>query len=180
MEIKTTEFELALQSFKTELAKLRTGRANPAMIEDLRVDYYGTMMPIKQLANISVPEARQLLVLPWDKNALAALDKGIRDANLGFNPTNEGDKLRIKLPDLSQESRQELGKLAHKLAEDARIRIRNIREEIWKEVKKLTENGSLTEDDKFQKQEELQKLVDEHNQLIKNLAESKEKEIMTL
>src|SRR3989344_9179385 len=99
------KFTGVINHFQEELAKLRTGRANPSMIEDIKADYYGTPTPVKQMANISVPEPRQLVVQPWDKNALAPMEKAIREGDLGFNPTNEGDKLRIKIPELTEERR---------------------------------------------------------------------------
>lgn len=170
-----SNFENILAQLGNELSKLRTGRANPSLLEDLKVDYYGTAMPVKQLASVSVPEPRQLLVQPWDKNALQPMEKAIRDAGLGFNPTNEGDKLRITLPELNQERRLELGKLIRKIAEDARVKVRNSREEIMRGIK-ILEN----EDERFRQQEQMQKLVDEYNQKIKTLAEAKEKEMMTV
>jgi len=116
---KKPDFEKVLDQLMAELSKLRTGRANPAMIEDVRVDYYGTPTPVKQLANITVPEPRQLVVQTWDKNALAPAEKAIRDAGLGLNPTNEGDKLRITIPQLTEERRRELLKIVGKEAEEA-------------------------------------------------------------
>lgn len=169
------QFEPAIVHLQGELHKLRTGRANPSLLEDVKVDYYGTPTPVKNLGTVSVPEARQLLVQPWDKNALQPMEKAIRDSGLGLNPTNEGDKLRITLPQLTTERRAELCKLVGKMAEEARVKVRNIREEIMREVKKLD-----NEDEKFRKQDELQKLVDDCNKQIKDLAEAKEKEIMTI
>lgn len=173
-------FDSAIEYLQIELGKLRTGRANPALIEDLKVDYYGTPAPVKQIASISVPEARQLVVQPWDKNALAPLEKGIRDAGLGLNPTNEGDKIRIKLPELTEERRRELAKLVGKIAEEARVKIRNIREEIWKDIKKQEDEGQITEDDKFRMKEKLDKEIEEYNKKIKDLVEKKGQEIMTV
>ncbi|MBI4050209.1 MAG: ribosome recycling factor [Candidatus Doudnabacteria bacterium] len=174
------DFEKAIEFLKVELGKLRTGRANPALIEDLKIDYYGAPTPVKQVASISVPEARQLLVQPWDKNALAPLEKGIRDAGLGLNPTNEGDKLRITLPALNEERRRELTKLVGKFAEEARVRIRNAREEIIKDLKRKEEAGTISEDQKMREQKKLQDQVDEFNKKVKEIAETKEKEIMTV
>ena len=177
---KKPDFEKVLDQLMAELSKLRTGRANPAMIEDVRVDYYGTPTPVKQLANITVPEPRQLVVQTWDKNALAPAEKAIRDAGLGLNPTNEGDKLRITIPQLTEERRRELLKIVGKEEEEAKIRIRGIREDILKELKKQQESNQISEDEKFRLQDALQKMVDEFNAKIKEIAESKEKDMMTI
>ncbi len=180
LEDKKTQFEEIIEHYRIELAKLHTSRANPAMIDALKVDYYGTPTPLKQLGSISVPEPRQLVVQPWDKNALAPIEKAIRDSDIGLNPANEGDKIRVTVPELTEERRKELTKLAGKIAEATRVRVRTVREEIWKEIKQHEESGKITEDDKFGQQEKLQKLVDEYNQKIKELADVKEKEIMTI
>ena len=174
-DLNRTKFDQAIENLAQELAKLRTGRANPAVLEDLKVDYYGTPTPVKQLGSISVPEARQLVLAPWDKNALAPMEKAIRDCGLGLNPVNEGDKLRITLPQLNEERRRELAKIVGKTAEEARVRVRAVREELWREIKKLP-----NEDERFRQQEALQKVVDEYNAKIKTIAEAKEKEIMTV
>ncbi len=180
IEAKKSEFEKVIESLRGELAKLRTSRANPAMVEDLRADYYGTPTPIKQLGSISVPEPRQLLITVWDKNGLAPIEKAVRESGLGFNPVNEGDKIRISLPELTEERRKELVKVANRVAEEARVKTRTLREQFWKEIKKQEENGVISEDERFRQQQELQKLVDEYNKRIKELAEAKEKEIMTI
>lgn len=173
-------FDKVVENLKFELSKLRTGRANPLMVEDIKVDYYGAPTPVKGLGSISVPEPRQLMIQPWDKNALAPMEKAIRDSGLGLNPTNEGDKLRITIPELTEERRKELTKIVGKIAEEARIKIRNLREEMHKEIKQQEEAGKISEDDRFRKQEELQKTVEDFNAQIKTLAETKEKEIMTV
>lgn len=180
IEDKKSEFEKALADLHGELNKLRTSRANPAMVEDIKIDYYGTSTLIKQLGSISVPEPRQLLITPWDKNALQPVEKAVRDAGLGFNPVNEGDKIRITMPELTEERRRELLKVAGRVAEDFRIRLRNLREDIQKEIKKQEAAGAISEDDKFRAQESLQELIDEYNAKIKETYERKEKEIMTI
>lgn len=174
------EFDKATENFLVELSKLRTGRANPAMIEDLKLDYYGTQMIVKQLASISVPEPRQLVVQPWDKNALAPMEKAIRESNLGLNPTNEGDKLRITIPSLTEERRKDLAKVIGKLAEETRIKFRSTREDFMKTLKRQKESGEISEDIQFRTQDDLQKLLDKSNAKIKEIAEKKEKEIMTV
>src|SRR3989344_3171680 len=173
-------FEDAIENLTQELAKLRTGRAHPAMVEDLKVDYYDTPTPIKQLASITVPETRQLVLQPWDKNALAVIEKAIRESDLGLNPTNEGDKLRITIPALNEERRKELIKVAGKLAEEARIKVRTLREDVVKEIKAGEEKGDISEDARFRMQDELQKVVDDYNTKIKDILAVKEKEMMTV
>ena len=177
---KKGKFEEIIAHLRTELAKLRTARANPAMVEDLLADYYGTKTPLKQLGSISVPEPRQLLISPWDKSVLAGIEKAIRDSGLGLNPANEGDKIRITVPQLTEERRKELTKIAGKTTEEARVRLRNLREDLGKEIKKEFDGKVITEDDKFSLQEELQKYTDEYNKQIKEQQEAKEKEIMTI
>ena len=174
------QFEESLAHLQVELSKLRTGRANPSLIEGVKVDYYGTPTDLNALGTITVPEPRQLLVQTWDKNALAPAEKAIRDAGLGLNPTNEGDKLRIIIPELTEERRRDLLKIVGKEAENAKIRIRTIREEAFKELKKQEEAGSISEDEKFRKQQELQKSVDECNAKIKEIADIKEQEMMKI
>lgn len=178
--INKPHFQEIIIHFQEELSKLRTGRAHPGMLEDLRADYYGQPTPIKQMASITVPEARQLAVTPWDKAALAPIEKAIRESELGLNPTNEGDKLRIKIPELTEERRREMLKLAGKLGEEARIKIRNIREELLRDMKKKQEAGEITEDDLKRERDLLQKTVDEFNAQIKQLSDAKEKEMLTV
>lgn len=180
IEDKKEDFESIIEYLKSEYTKIRTGRAVPTLIEDVKVDYYGQEMVIKQLGTISVPEARQLLIQPWDKNALQPVEEAIRNSDLGLSPTNEGDKLRITLPELTQERREELAKLVGKIAEEARVRIRNIREDTWKEIQKEEESGEITEDDKFKQKDELQKFVDDYNKQIKKIQDTKEQEIRTV
>ena len=177
---KKAQFEDIISHLHAELEKLRTARANPAMVEDLQADYYGTKTPLKQLGSISVPEPRQLLISPWDKSVLAAIEKAIRDSGLGLNPANEGDKIRVTVPQLTEERRKELTKIAGKTGEETRVRLRNLREELTKEIKKEFEEKAITEDDKFRVQEELQKVMDEYNKKVKDLQDTKEKEIMTI
>ena len=177
---KKGKFEEIILHLRAELQKLRTARANPAMVEDLQADYYGTKTPLKQLGSISVPEPRQLLISPWDKSVLGGIEKAIRDSGLGLNPANEGDKIRITVPQLTEERRKELTKIAGKTTEEARVRLRNLREDLGKEIKKEFDEKVITEDDKFRLQEELQKYTDEYNKQIKEQQEAKEKEIMTI
>ena len=144
------------------------------------MDYYGTRTPIKQIANVTIPEARQILIQPWDKGAMQPVETAIRESDLGFNPGNDGNVIRITLPQLTEDRRRELVKSLNSRAEDSRISIRATREEIWKEIQELEKSGDIGEDDKFAGKDELQKAVDEYNTKIEDLREKKEKEIMTV
>ncbi len=180
IEEKKNDFTAAVSHFEEEAAKLRTGRANPALVEGLLVDYYGTKTPLKQMATITIPEARQILIQPWDRGALVYVETAIRESDLGLNPTNDGATVRITLPALTEDRRKELVKALNQRAEDARISIRTIREEIWKDIQDLEKDGAIGEDDKFRGKDDLQKIVDEYNGKIESLREKKEKEILTV
>jgi ribosome recycling factor len=177
---KEEQFEGAVLHFSDEAAKIRSGRANPGLVENLLVDYYGQKTPLKQIANISIPEARQILIQAWDKGALVQIEAAIRDSDLGLNPANDGQNVRITLPALTEDRRKELVKQLNQKAEEARIAVRNVREDVWKDIQDLEKAGSIGEDDKFQGKEELQKTVDRYNEKIEGLREKKEKEIMTV
>jgi ribosome recycling factor len=177
---KVAGFESAVEHFAGEAAKIRTGRANPGLVENLMVDYYGTKTPLKQVANINIPEARQILIQPWDKGMLVFVEAAIRESDLGVNPNNDGQSIRITLPALTEERRKDFVKTLNHRAEDGRIAIRTIREEIWKEIQELEKTGAISEDDKFHGKDELQKVVDEYNQKLETIREKKEKEILTV
>lgn len=177
---KTGSFENAVEHFANEAAKIRTGRANPGLVENLIVDYYGTRTPLKQIASINIPEARQILIQPWDKGSLVFIEAAIRESDLGVNPGNDGQSIRIMLPTLTEERRKDFVKTLNHRAEDGRIAIRAIREEIWKEIQELEKTGTISEDDKFHGKDELQKVVDEYNQKLEEIREKKEKEILTV
>jgi ribosome recycling factor len=174
------KMEKAVERLKEEIGKLRTGRANPAMVENLSVDYYGSRSPLKQIASINVPEPRLILIQPWNKDNLVDIEKAINEAQLGFNPVNDGQVIRISIPALNEERRVELVKVLGKYAEDARVSVRKAREEAWDEVQDLAKAGKLAEDDKFKGKEKLQKVVDEYNGMIEEIREKKEKEIMEI
>lgn len=177
---KNANFENAVEHFGNEAAKIRTGRANPGLVENLMVDYYGTKTPLKQVASINIPEARQILIQPWDKGSLVFIEAVIRESDLGVNPSNDGQSIRIILPALTEERRKDFVKTLNYRAEDGRIAIRAIREEIWKEIQELEKTGAISEDDKFHGKDELQKVVDEYNQKLETIREKKEKEILTV
>ena len=177
---KESEFEKAVEYFKSEVGKLRTGRANPSMLEGLMVDYYGNKTPLKQVASISAPEPQLIMIQPWDADSLANIEAAIKMSDLNLNPNNDGKVIRVNIPPLTEERREELVKVLNRKAEEARISIRTIREEIWEEIKGLEKAGKIAEDDKFRGKERLQETVDDYNKIIEDMRGRKEKEIMTI
>lgn len=180
IEEKKESFENAVEHFANEAAKIRTGRAHPGLVENLMVDYYGTRTPLRQIASINIPEARQILIQPWDKGSLVLIEAALRESDLGLNPGNDGQALRITLPALTEETRKNLVKSLNQRAEEARIAVRNVREEIWKDIQDLEKSGDISEDDKFSGKDELQKVVDDYNQKLEALRKKKEEEILTV
>jgi ribosome recycling factor len=174
------EFEKSIEYFKDEIARIRTGRASSALVENLSVDYYGAKSPMKQVASISVPEPRQIVIAPWDKDNLISIEKSIRESDLNLNPINDGQVIRINIPQLNEERRKELVKLLNQKAEEGRVSVRKRREDIWDLIQDLTRDGKISEDDKFQGKEKLQKVVDEYNNKIEEIRKNKEDEIMTI
>jgi ribosome recycling factor len=168
----------AIQTLKHELGGLRTGRASASLLEPVHVDAYGQRMPINQVATISVPEARALSVQVWDKTMVGAVDKAIRDANLGLSPTIEGQVLRIRIPELNEQRRKEMVKVAHKYSEDARIAVRHVRRDGIDVLKKLLKEHAISEDDEKRHETEVQKATDQAIRDIDLSLAGKEKEIM--
>jgi len=168
-----------LYHLEKELQKIRAGKASPDMLDGIKVDYYGTLTPINQTANITTPDARQIIVQPWDKSILALLEKAIMAANLGFNPKNEGEILRIIVPPVTEDRRKELVKQAKNETENAKIGIRNVRRSANDEGKKFEKEG-VSEDDIKKLTDDIQKLTDDYIEKIDKLLEKKEKDIMTI
>jgi ribosome recycling factor len=168
----------AVTALKGEFSGLRTGRASPALLDPVHVEAYGNSVPINQVGTISTPESRLITVQVWDKGLAKAVDKAIRDAGLGLNPQMDGQLLRIPLPELNQERRKELSKLASKYAEAARIAVRNVRRDGMDVLKRLEKDHKIGEDEHHSKGEELQKLTDQHIKDIDSSLQSKEQEIM--
>lgn len=173
-------FENAIAHFSEEMAKLRTGRAVPALVDSLLVDYYNTKSPIKQIASVSAPEARLIVISPWDKGSMTMIEAAIREANIGLNPSNDGQVIRLNIPPLTEDRRREMVKALNRLAEEARIAVRTVREDIWKEIQENEKEGLMSEDDKFRGKDVLQEVVESFNDRIEELREKKEKEIMTV
>jgi ribosome recycling factor len=169
----------AISHLEKEFQKIRAGKASPQMLEGVKVDYYGVTTPIEQTANINTPDPRQIIVQPWDKSILGELEKAIRNANLGFNPKNEGEVLRISVPPLTEERRLELVKKAKVEAEDTRISIRNTRRSANDLAKSLEKDG-LPEDEAKRLQEKIQELTDEFIKKVDEMLETKEKDMMTV
>lgn len=180
IEDKKTDLDKAIEHFNVEIGKIRTGRANPSLVENVMVDYYGSKTPLKQIASINAPEARLLVIQPWDKGALVYIESALRESDLGFNPNNDGQIIRINIPPLTEERRKEFVRLLNQRAEDAKISVRSAREEAWREIQDLEKEGKISEDDKFSGKDQLQKVVDEYNKKIEEVREKKEKEIMTI
>ena len=169
----------AVESLKGDLAGLRTGRANTSLLDPVVVEVYGSMMPLNQVATVSAPEPRMLSVQVWDKGNVSAVEKGIAHANLGLNPMQDGQTLRIPMPDLTEERRKDLAKLAGKYAEGAKIAIRNVRRDGMEALKEDEKKKEISEDDRKRSEDEVQKLTDKYTAEADAAAEAKEKEIMT-
>ncbi|NLW24722.1 MAG: ribosome recycling factor [Clostridia bacterium] len=163
---------------KKDFAGMRAGRANPAILEKVQVDYYGTPTPVNQLANITAPEARLLVIQPWDKTAISAIEKAILKSDLGLNPSSDGTVIRISIPQLTQERRKELVKSVKKKAEEARVSIRNIRRDANDEIKSLEKQKEISEDEAKKAQDDVQKITDKYIAEVDKITDNKEKEIM--
>lgn len=172
-----TKLEGAIEHLEGDLAKLRTGRANPVMLDGVMVSAYGSKMPLANVAMVSIPEARQLLVKPFDPNTIGDIEKGIVDSNLGFNPTNDGETLRITIPQLTEELRRDIVKDAKKAGENSKIAIRNLRKDTMDAIKK---DDELTEDAKKGLENEAQELVNTYNKKVDEVVKAKEADIMTI
>lgn len=174
------QFSRAIEHLKSEISSLRTGRATPAIVEDIPVEAYGSKQALKALASITVLDAKTLQVEPWDKSILSDLEGAIRHSQLGINPVNDGKLIRLPLPELTQDRRQELIKVLHTKLEQARISIRQVREDIKKAIDNAEKNKEIAEDERFRLNDELDKKVKEYNDQIKAIGEEKEKEITTV
>lgn len=174
------EFDAALNHLKGEFAKLQIGRASPALIEEVKVEAYGGMQPLKSLASVSVPDAKTLQVQAWDKNLLGAVERAIQAANLGLNPVNDGKFIRIPMPPLTEERRKELVKVVHQMAETAKISVRTARGAAHGSFKTMKENDEISEDEQRLSEKHLQEKVDEANKQIEETAKKKEQDIMTI
>jgi len=172
--------EKSIQALRSELATIRTGRANAALLDHVRVEYYGSMVPINQVGNISVPEPRMLVISPWEKQMLGAIEKAIQSSDLGINPSNDGEVVRIVLPELTVERRKELVKQVRAIGEKAKISIRNIRRDANDEVKRRVKEEGLSEDESKRLQERIQKTTDKFIAEVEAIVEHKENDILSI
>jgi ribosome recycling factor len=172
--------EKAVEDFRKELASVRTGRANAAILDHVRVDYHGTPMPVNQLGNVTVPDATMLMITPWDPSAVPLIDKAIRSSDLGLNPTTDGKVVRIPIPSPTEERRRELVKLIHKALENHRTAVRNIRRDIKEAIDKLEKDKKISQDEQKRALDELEKLSHSETKKIEDLSAAKEKEVMEI
>ncbi len=170
----------AIDHLKEDLKTIRTGRASSGLVDDVMVGYYGNATPLKQVASVTTPDSNLISIQPWDKGVLGEIENAIRNANLGFNPINDGHQVRIVLPPLTEERRKEFVKSVSQKAEATRISLRNIRKEVWDKVQAGQKNGEITEDDRYRGEERLNRMIDDFNREVDEISKQKEKEIMTI
>jgi ribosome recycling factor len=175
-----TRMEKAVEDFRKELATIRTGRANASLLDSIRVDYHGTPMPINQLGNLTVPDPSMIVISPWDPSVVALLDKAIRSSDLGLNPTNDGKVVRVPVPSPTEERRKELVKHMHKVLENHRTAVRNIRRDIKEAIDKLEKDKKISQDEQKRALDELEKLSHAETKKIEDLAAAKEREVMEI
>jgi ribosome recycling factor len=173
-----TRMEKAVEDFRKDLATIRTGRANATLLENVRVDYHGTPMPVNQLGNMTIPDASMIVISPWDPGAVPLIDKAIRSSDLGLNPTNDGKVVRVPIPSLTEERRKDLVKQLHKVLENHRTAVRNVRRDVKEAIEKLEKEKKISEDEKKRSLDELEKLSHAETKKIEDLSASKEKEIL--
>ena len=168
----------SIDALKNELNKVRTGRASLTILDGIRVDYYGTLTPLNQMATLSVPESRLIAIQPWDVSVIKEIEKAILKSDLGLTPSNDGKIIRISIPPLTEDRRKELVKVINKISEDHKVAVRNIRRDSNELLKGLKKDGDISEDDAFKAQDQVQKITDEHIKLIDDVNKDKEKEIL--
>ncbi len=170
--------EKAIEDLKRDLKRVRTGRASLSLLDGVKVDYYGSLTPLQQLATLAVPESRLITIQPWDASVIKEIEKAILKADLGLTPTSDGKIMRIAVPPLTEQRRKELVKLVNKICEEHKVSIRNIRREANERIKALKKDGGISEDEAFKAQEKIQKMTDEHIELVDRCFKEKEKEIL--
>ncbi|MGC1618366.1 MAG: ribosome recycling factor [Candidatus Acidiferrum sp.] len=178
MAAARTRMEKAVDDFRKEAATIRTGRANATLLDNVRVDYHGTPMPLNQLGSLTVPDPTMLVISPWDPSAVALIDKAIRTSDLGLNPTNDGKVVRVPIPSLTEERRKDLVKQLHKVLENHRTAVRNIRRDIKEAIEKLEKEKKISEDEKKRSLDELEKVSHTETKKVEDLCAAKEKEIL--
>ena len=180
LKLYEDKMEKSLDVLLDEYASIRAGRANPHVLDRLRIDYYGTPTPIQQVGNVTVPEARMIVIQPWEKSLLKEIEKAILVSDLGINPTNDGNVIRLVFPELTEERRKDLAKDVKKIGEGAKVAIRNIRRDAMDSIKKMEKAGDISEDDLKQGEEKIQKITDKMIEKVDKAIETKTKEIMTV
>ncbi len=168
----------SISSLKTDLQRVRTGRASASLLDGIRVDYYGTPTPVSQMATVSVPESRLITIQPWDVTVIKALEKAILKSDLGLTPSSDGKMIRIAIPPLSEQRRKELAKVVHKTSEECKVALRNIRRDANELIKGFKKDGDISEDDAFKAQDQIQKITDEFIQRVDEVYKAKEKEVL--
>lgn len=179
-QIFKEEMEKTIVSLSKSFSRVRTGRASIALLDGIKVDYYGTATPITQVANVSVPESRLILIVPWDASIIGAIEKAIQKSDLGVTPSNDGKAVRLAIPQLTEERRKEIAKTVKKMAEEGKIKLRNARRDANEELKTLKKDNKISEDEMFTAQEEVQKLTDQYIEKTDKILAAKEKEIMEI
>jgi len=172
------QMEKSLDAVRRDFNSVRTGKASPALLDNVRVDAYGSKMPLNQVASVNAPEPRLLLIQPWDKGLVGDIEKAIRNSDLGLNPANDGSLIRVPIPALNEERRREMVRMLHKLAEEGRIAVRHARQEANKEIKRLQTDHEISEDDARREMDRIQKLTDEYIGKVDHLLAAKEEEVM--
>lgn len=180
LEQMTQHMDKSLQSLQKELVKVRTGRASAALLDPVKVDYYGSNVPVSQVANVTTPDARTLQIVPWEQGTIGAIEKAILGANIGFTPQNDGKVIRLTMPPLTEDRRKEMVKLVKKMGEDVKVAVRNSRRDANEEVKKAEKGKTITEDESKRVQEQIQKKTDEKIAEVDKVITGKEKEILTV
>ncbi len=174
----STKMDRTVDAFKRDLTQLRTGRATPALVENVAVDYYGTMTPLKQIASISTPDARAIMIQPWDTGSLREIEKSLMTSEMGFNPSNDGAIITVPIPQLTQERRQELVKILKRKIEDGKVSVRNVRRDGLETLRKLEKDKLVSQDENRRAQDQLQKTTDGHTKQIDETGSAKEADIM--
>ncbi len=180
LKIMKSKFEQVIEKIRDDFKGIRTGRASSGLVENIMVSYYGQNTPLKQMANISTPDAALIVIQPWDKNALGDIELSIRNSDLNLSPTNDGNVVRISLPPMTEERRLELIRNISKKAEEARIALRNVRQDAWDTIQKMQKNGEITEDDKYSAEEEINKIISDYNKKVEEVLKEKEAEIKSI
>jgi ribosome recycling factor len=167
-----------IEALKKELKRVRTGRASLSLLDSIKVDYYGTLTPLNQLATLAVPESRQITIQPWDTTVIKEIEKAVLKSDLGLTPSSDGKIIRIAIPPLTEQRRKELVKIVHKISEEYKVSVRNLRRDANELIKEIKKDGKISEDDAFKSQEKVQKITDEHIHLVDECYKEKEKEIL--